>query len=156
MGGEFSLFLVLSIVSFLAIGASGLYNCEYIHKCNVCTLDGKLVKVRRDVDTINIFELNITSIDENNTFEDIVAIKLSFSIGNNISSVKKESFKGLELLRELDLGNNMIPLSPYLFSELKQLRTLINVIAFNCSTTIRFRDCLRWVCFNWTITESLI
>lgn len=156
MGVEFSLFLVLSIVSFLAIGASGLYNCEYIHKCNVCTLDGKLVKVRRDVDTINIFELNITSIDENNTFEDIVAIKLSFSIGNNISSVKKESFKGLELLRELDLGNNMIPLSPYLFSELKQLRTLNNVIASNCSTTIRFRDCLRWVCFNWTITESLI
>lgn len=121
--GEFSfLFVLYSIVSL--IGASKFDNCEYINNCNVCTSNGSLVKMKRNVDTINIFELNLTSIDEN-TFEDVTPIKLSFSIGNNISSVKKESFKGLEMLKELDLSNNMILLSPYLFSELKHLRLLI-------------------------------
>lgn len=99
--------------------------CKRITGYEVCERKGTLVDVTQQEfeDRLDIHDMNLLSIREN-AFKNLSTTKLSLGLGNKISVVRRESFKGLDKLARLDLDSNAIQLSPNLFSELKQLNSL--------------------------------
>lgn len=99
--------------------------CKQITGYKVCERKGTLVDVTQQEfeERLEIHDMNLLSIREG-AFKNLSTTKLSLGLGNKISVVRRESFKGLDKLVRLDLDSNVVQLSPNLFSELKQLNSL--------------------------------
>lgn len=117
--------LVLLLLLTVAQCQEQSLQCKQITGYKVCERKGTLVDVTQQEfeERLDIHDMNLLSIREG-AFKNLSTTKLSLGLGNKISVVGRESFKGLDKLVRLDLDSNLVQLSPNLFSELKQLNSL--------------------------------
>ncbi|XP_014480363.1 PREDICTED: insulin-like growth factor-binding protein complex acid labile subunit [Dinoponera quadriceps] len=99
--------------------------CLDVDGYNVCHYKGVLVDVtqRRFEDRLEIGDLDLLAIRED-AFKNLTATHLYLNQGNRISVLKRESFRGLPMLKWLHLDSNVVPLSGHLFAELGNLQSL--------------------------------
>ncbi|XP_071576144.1 uncharacterized protein [Temnothorax nylanderi] len=95
---------------------------------NVCHYKGVLVEVTQSrfedqLSLLDLCDLDLLEIREN-AFKNVSTDTLHLDLGNRISVLKRESFRGLPNLKVLYLDSNVVPLSGHLFADLRHLQLL--------------------------------